>query len=102
MWVGAATHDIATSNSRAGTKWSHRIDPHVDRERDWVETDLLFIGTAVGFADLDRPKAPRKTSNSTGDVMLTDGKICVVALSPVREPAGATPELAQRPRADQH
>jgi LssY C-terminus len=37
VWVGAATHDIATFNSRAGTKWSHRIDPHIDRERDWVE-----------------------------------------------------------------
>jgi LssY C-terminus len=47
VWVGAATHDIATSSSKAYTKWSHRIDPHVDRERDWVETDLLFIGTAT-------------------------------------------------------
>ena len=43
VWVGAATHDIDTTNSRAGSKWSHRIDPHVDRERDWVETDLLFV-----------------------------------------------------------
>ena len=31
VWVGAATHDIATMNSRAATKWTHRIDPHVDR-----------------------------------------------------------------------
>jgi hypothetical protein len=37
VWVGAATHDIDTTNSRAGSKWSHRIDPHVDRERNWVE-----------------------------------------------------------------
>ncbi|HZC35218.1 MAG TPA: LssY C-terminal domain-containing protein, partial [Chthoniobacterales bacterium] len=43
VWIGAATHDIATSSSRGGSKWSHRIDPHVDRERDWVTTDLLFI-----------------------------------------------------------
>jgi LssY-like putative type I secretion system component LssY len=34
VWVAAATHDIDTTNSRAGSKWSHRIDPHVDRERD--------------------------------------------------------------------
>ena len=44
VWVGAATHDIATTSSRAATKWSHRIDPHIDRERDWVESDLLFTG----------------------------------------------------------
>src|SRR5580698_1300325 len=37
VWVAAATHDIATQNSAAGTKWTHRIDPHVDREREWVQ-----------------------------------------------------------------
>jgi len=81
VWIGAATHDIATTNGRGGTKWSHRIDPHVDRERDWVETDLLFIGTAVGYAEIDRPSAPRKLSNATGDQIVTDGKLTVVALA---------------------
>jgi hypothetical protein len=42
VWVAAATHDIATTNERGGTKWSHRIDPHVDRERDWVESDCCL------------------------------------------------------------
>jgi len=46
VWVASSTHDIAISTERKGTKWSHRIDPHVDREREWVETDLLFAGTA--------------------------------------------------------
>ena len=81
VWVGAATHDIATMSGRGGTKWSHRIDPHVDRERDWVETDLLFIGTATGYVDIDRPAAPKKLSNATGDQIVTDGKITVVALA---------------------
>lgn len=73
VWVGAATHDIDTSSSRAGTKWSHRIDPHVDREREWVGTDLLFVGTATAYAAVGRPNAPRKTTNGTGDDILTDG-----------------------------
>jgi hypothetical protein len=81
VWIGAATHDIATMSGRGGTKWSHRIDPHVDRERDWVETDLLFIGTATGYVDMDRPAAPKKLSNATGDQIVTDGKITVVALA---------------------
>jgi hypothetical protein len=81
VWVGAATHDIATLSGRGGTKWSHRIDPHIDRERDWVETDLLFIGTAIGYVDIDRPEAPKKLSNATGDQIVTDGKITVVALA---------------------
>lgn len=80
VWIGAATHDIAISNAKAGTKWSHRIDPHIDRERDWVATDLLFSGTAVSFVEVDRPAVPRKTANATGDRILTDGKISVLDL----------------------
>jgi ankyrin repeat protein len=87
VWIAAATHDIDTSSSRVGTKWSHRIDPHVDREREWAATDLLFAGTGVAYAQVDRPKAPRKTGNATGDEILTDGKVWVVKLGPDRGPA---------------
>jgi hypothetical protein len=96
VWVGAATHDIATTNSRAGSKWSHRIDPHVDRERDWVETDLLFIGTAVGYADVDRPAAPKKLENATGDEIVTDGKITVVQLAIPKRPSDGPIVLTPR------
>jgi hypothetical protein len=78
VWIGAATHDIAISRAKGGTKWSHRIDPHIDRERDWLETDLLFIGTATGYADVSRPKAPTRAVNGTGDQILTDGKMTVL------------------------
>jgi hypothetical protein len=100
VWVGAAMHDIATTNSRGYTKWSHRIDPHVDRERDWVQTDLLFVGSARGYLDVDRPNAPRKAANATGDDIETDGKMMVVALGPerpTRQP-GVAPSLATRPQ----
>jgi len=80
VWVGAATHDIATTSSRAKTKWTHRIDPHIDRERDWVLTDLLFARTATAYADLERPAAPKQAENATGDQILTDGKVSVVQL----------------------
>jgi len=99
VWIGAATHDIATMNSRGATKWTHRIDPHVDRERDWVETDLLFVGTGIAYADVDRPAAPRKTSNATGDEIVTDGKMSVVQLATSKTPndGKAAPALSSRP-----
>jgi hypothetical protein len=86
VWIGAATHDISVEKGRAGTKWTHRIDPHIDRERDWIETDLLFAGTAIAYADVDRPTAPRKAANATGDDILTDGKISIVQLGPAKAP----------------
>jgi LssY C-terminus len=98
VWVGAATHDIATTNSRGATKWSHRIDPHIDRERDWVETDLLFAGTATGYVDVERPQAPRKLANATGDDIVTDGKMCVVEVaSGTRHDGDTVPALVPRP-----
>jgi len=84
VWVAAATHDIATQNSAAGTKWTHRIDPHVDREREWVQTDLLFVGTGVAYVNIDRPTAPKKLGNATGDTIVTDGKIAVVQMVKVK------------------
>ena len=98
VWVAAATHDIATSNSRAGTKWSHRIDPHVDRERDWVASDLLFVGSATAYADVDRPAAPRKIANATGDQIVTDGKMSVVKLVGSRAPATEKTSTASVPQ----
>jgi hypothetical protein len=98
VWVGAATHDIATMNSRGYTKWTHRIDPHIDRERDWIETDLLFAGTATACSDVDRPAVQKKTSNATGDNIVTDGKLAVVELAAIKEPQDdAAPVLTQRP-----
>ena len=97
VWIGAATHDIATTNSRGGTKWAHRIDPHIDRERDWVETDLLFVGTGVAYADVERPAAPRKLSNSTGDEIVTDGKLSVVQLATPKQGPDGAPALTTRP-----
>jgi hypothetical protein len=90
VWVGAATHDIATENKKAGTKWTHRIDPHVDREREWVQTDLLFVGTGVAYVNIDRPTAPKKLGNATGDTIVTDGKIAVVQMVKVKSDVAAS------------
>jgi hypothetical protein len=98
VWVGAATHDISVDRARAGTKWSHRIDPHIDRERDWVESDLLFAGTGIGYVDVNRPEAPKIARNATGDQILTDGVLTVVAVSQAKSAApGTVPALQTRP-----
>jgi hypothetical protein len=99
VWVGAATHDIDISTSRAKTKWGHRIDPHIDREREWIETDLLFAGTAKSYALVDRPDVPKIAGNATGDVVHTDGQISILELGSttpnILNPA--TPVLQTRP-----
>jgi ankyrin repeat protein len=99
VWIGAATHDIDISKARANTKWGHRIDPHVDREREWIETDLLFAGTATSYALVDRPHVPKTTANATGDVITTDGQLSIVELGATKPNIinPATPVLQTRP-----
>jgi LssY C-terminus len=99
VWVGAATHDIDISTARAHTKWGHRIDPHVDREREWIETDLLYAGTATSYALVDRPHVPKTTTNGTGDIITTDAQLSIVELG-IAKPnilTPTTPVLQTRP-----
>jgi hypothetical protein len=96
VWVGAATHDIAVEHTKTMTKWTHRIDPHIDRERDWVESDLLFIGSATGYVDINRPNAPHSAANATGDDIVSDGVMSVVQVGPAHDRPGGPPELISR------
>jgi LssY C-terminus len=96
VWVGAATHDIAVEHTKTMTKWTHRIDPYVDRERDWVESDLLFAGTATGYVDVNRPAAPHTAANATGDTITTDGMMSVVQVGPARTAPAGPPQLTSR------
>jgi hypothetical protein len=76
---------------------SHR--PHVDREREWIEADLLYAGTATSYALVDRSHVPKTTANATGDVITTDGQLSVLELGTTKpniiDPV--TPVLQTRP-----
>ena len=84
VWIASATHDIGIGMGRAGTEWYHLIDPEIDKERQKVADDLLFTGAATGYSLIDRPDAPRKASNATGDELRTDGRMMVLHLAAER------------------
>lgn len=96
VWVASSTHDIAVEHTKTMTKWTHRIDPYIDRERDWIESDLLFAGTATGYVDVNRPGAPRRAANATGDSIVTDGIMTVVQVGSGKTPAAGPPQLNTR------
>ena len=41
----------------------------------------------MAYIDVDRPAAPRKAANATGDDIVTDGKMSVVDLGLAKVPA---------------
>src|SRR5262249_14582623 len=44
LWVGAATHDIGFERDQRNGKLTHKIDPEVDGEREYVAQSLNETG----------------------------------------------------------
>ena len=79
VWAVAATHDIGINFSQESRTFIHRVDPQIDAERAKVANDLLFTGLVRSVSLVNRPAAPLKTQNATGDNLETDGRIAVLA-----------------------
>jgi hypothetical protein len=80
VWVSAATHDIGIELSEANATFIHVIDSRIDTERAKVVNDLVFTGRVKSVELIERPEAPRETTNATGDRVETDGCMAVVIL----------------------
>jgi hypothetical protein len=79
VWVSAATHDIGIDFSPEKRTFIHKIDSQIDRERGKVGNDLLFTTKVKSLGLVNRPGVPKDASNATGDKLVTDGKILVLA-----------------------
>lgn len=99
VWVASATHDIGIGVGRKGTQWYHLIDPEIDRERQKIADDLLFTGVATGYTLVDRPHAPARTANATGDAVRTDGRMMVLHLAGERKEREPARSAGLSPRA---
>ncbi len=92
LWMAAATRDVDFAYLRPGRPFTHRIDPHIDEERDKVADDLAFTSCAHPLAWTERQGAPRFTKNATGDPIATDTRLVVVQMSgcPTAQAAAGT------------
>jgi LssY C-terminus len=87
LWLGAASHDISIAFDRAQRTFTHHVDGRIDREREKVMADLAFTGRAAATGLVERPAAPLRTENATGDALETDGRLGVLVLAPTLEVA---------------
>ncbi len=87
VWLGAASHDVTIAFDHARRTFTHHIDGHIDREREKVMADLAFTGRAAATGLVERPAAPLRTENATGDALETDGRLGVLVLAPTLEAA---------------
>lgn len=87
LWVGAATHDIGFERDQRTNGVTHKIDPNVDLEREYVEKTLTRTGIVAEFAYVTPKDALREAKTATGGTFQSDGRVLVLKLD---ESAGST------------
>ncbi|HEY6268934.1 MAG TPA: LssY C-terminal domain-containing protein [Candidatus Acidoferrum sp.] len=80
LWVGAATHDIGFERDQRNNGVTHKIDPDIDLERDYVEKTLASTGlvTEVSYFLPDNPMKEAKTA--TGGTFHSNGQVLILKL----------------------
>jgi hypothetical protein len=80
LWVGAATHDIGFERDQRNNGITHKIDPDIDLERDYVEKTLASTGLVAEISHFlpDNPMKEAKTA--TGGTFHSNGQVLILKL----------------------
>jgi hypothetical protein len=80
VWVGAATHDIGFEIDQRNNGITHKIDPNIDLERDYVEKTLSSTGLVAEVTHFlpDNPLKEAKTA--TGGTFSSNGQVLILKL----------------------
>ena len=84
LWAGAATHDIGFERDQRNNGVTHKIDPNVDLEREYVETTLTRTGIVTEFAYATAKDAVKEAKTATGGTFQSDGRVLVLKLNESR------------------
>jgi len=84
LWVGAATHDIGFDRDQRNNGITHKIDPKVDDERDFVEQTLTGTGLVSEFTYVTPADPVREAKTATGGTFQSDGRVLVLRLEEPR------------------
>jgi hypothetical protein len=89
LWVGAATHDIGFDRDQRNDGVTHKIDPNIDAERDYVEKTLSATGLVAEKSHFlpDHPLKEAKTA--TGGGFHSNGQVLILKLSESRKESAA-------------
>jgi len=91
VWVGAATHDIGFARDQRNNGLTHKINPDVDLEKNYVEKTLCGTGLVSEVSHF-LPNNPVETARTaTGGNFHSNGEVLMLRLvSPVERAAGRT------------
>jgi len=80
LWCVAATHDIGFERDKRNDLVTHKIDPAIDGEREYVNLTLSGTGLVAARGHV-LPKDPLTAAKTaTGEEFHSDGRILVLVL----------------------
>ena len=81
LWVGAATHDVGFERDQRNNGVTHKIDPDIDLERDYVQKTLASTGLVLEISHF-LPENPMKEANTaTGGSFHSNGQVLVLKIA---------------------
>jgi len=80
VWCIAATHDIGFERDQRNNGVTHKIDPSIDGEREYVNTTLSGTGLVAQRAHVTPAQPLKEASTATGGSFKSDGRILVLVL----------------------
>jgi hypothetical protein len=81
VWVGAGTHDIGLErDQRTPRGVTHKIDPDVDKERDYIGRSLSTTGLLSAMAYLTPAHPVGEEHTATGGSFHSDGRVLIMQL----------------------
>jgi LssY C-terminus len=81
LWVGAATHDVGFEKDQRNNGLTHKIDPNIDLERNYVEKTLSSTGLVAEVTHF-LPKNPlQEARTATGGSFHSNGQVLVLKLA---------------------
>jgi hypothetical protein len=81
LWCVAATHDIGFERDQRNNGITHKIDPAIDNEREYVNETLSGTGLVVARNHVTPPHPLKEAKTATGGSFQSDGRILVLVLN---------------------
>ncbi len=80
LWVGAATHDVGFEKDQRNNGLTHKIDPNIDLERDYVEKTLTSTGLVEEVTHVLPQNPMQEAKTATGGSFHSNGQVLVLKL----------------------
>jgi hypothetical protein len=84
LWLGAATFDERVEISRTTGRFTHKIGPDIDRERDKLVRDAISAEALDGYYWVEEFHRAAEGRNGGGDAYFTDRRLAIGVIDLVR------------------